>query len=235
MYRLNYTTNLLPRVLSRLFSQNLFSDFGNGISHQHTSLWCPDSIMAPTDDGDFFNMLSFRQPNRFIGIAPGSSPPKQSFGDSTMGLYRHCDRRSLKTGIDTFTTLKLREQSKHSSLGKDVFFYDGTRQVHCGERKQQTDWGEVSGITENSSWGFESSFDASEPWTARTHAWENMGDRTGLSEYYCRPPAREDKKSLHGIAIPVKFACRNHIDEAPLEIHEMDLIEVRVCDSEQTM
>lgn len=71
--------------------------------------------------------------------------------------------------------LTSRETKEQLSPSKDVFFYDGTQQVHCGGRKELSEWGEASSITENSSWGSESSFDETEPWVARTYAWEDLG------------------------------------------------------------
>lgn len=91
---------------------------------------------------------------------------------------------------------------------------------------QQQDWGEASSITENSSWDSDSSLDITEPWIARTYAWEDLGDRMGLPGGYYRLPVREEKRSLHDLVIPDEFADRDHIEETPLEIHEVDLIEV---------
>lgn len=108
-----------------------------------------------------------------------------------------------------------------------MFFYDGTQQVHCDGRKELSDWGEASSITENSSWDSESSFDATEPWIARTYVWEDLGDRVGLPDSYCRPPVLDEKRSLSDIVIPTDFSCRNHVGGNPLEVHEADVIEVR--------
>ncbi|GMF15769.1 unnamed protein product [Phytophthora fragariaefolia] len=123
----------------------------------------------------------------------------------------------------------LNSQDKNLGLppSKEVFFYDGTQQVRCGGRNELLDWGEASSITENSSLDSESSFDATESWIARTYAWEDMGDRIGLSDSYCRPPVRDEKRSLSDLVIPAGFACKHFTGEIPLEVHEADLIEVR--------
>ncbi|KAG7386295.1 hypothetical protein PHYPSEUDO_000423 [Phytophthora pseudosyringae] len=103
-----------------------------------------------------------------------------------------------------------------------VFFYDGTQVVHYGEQMQPADWGEASSITENSSWGSECSLDITEPWIARTYAWEDLGDRMGLPESYAKPPVREEKRSLRDLVIPNALACNG---DTALEIYEEDLIE----------
>jgi len=123
-------------------------------------------------------------------------------------------------------TRKPGEHAQRLSPTKEVFFYDGTQAVHCGKQTQQLDWGAASSTTENSSWDSESSLDSTESWIARTHAWEDLGDRVGLPQGYCRPPARGEKRPLRDLVIPDEFACCNCKEETPLEVYEADLIEV---------
>ncbi|KAE9040334.1 hypothetical protein PR003_g5018 [Phytophthora rubi] len=220
----------IPMEESKLFSHNLFSGFGNGISRQHTSLWCPDANSGRTENEGFFSMMPLQQPNRFIGIFPGSPPYQNGFGDRSTQARddpekRHHDKLTLKTDTASLMAPTSRENKHQLSPSKDVFFYDGTQQVHCDGRKELSDWGEASTITENSSWDSESCFDATEPWIARTYAWEDLGDRVGLPDSYCRPPVLDEKRSLSDIVIPTDFSCRNHVGESPLEVHEADVIE----------
>ncbi|RMX65857.1 hypothetical protein DD238_002786 [Peronospora effusa] len=107
---------------------------------------------------------------------------------------------------------------------KEVCSDDSTQEVHCGVM-EQPDWREASSMTENSSWHSDSSGDTTEPWVARIYAWEDLGDRVGLPEDYCRPPIGEVKQSLHDLVIPNEFAGKSHRKEMLLEIHEVDLIE----------
>ncbi|KAJ8525466.1 hypothetical protein ON010_g15648 [Phytophthora cinnamomi] len=220
----------IPMEETNLFSQSLFRGFGNGIARQHTSLWCPDASSGPTEDEGFFSMTPFQQPNRFIGIFPGSSPDHNDYGDSSTQanetLKRHHDKLTLKNGNPARMALTSRENKQHLSSSKDVFFYDGTQHVRIGGRKD-SDWVEAISMTENSSWDSESSYDATEPWIAQAYAWEDLGDRLGLSDSYCRPPVLKEKRSLGDLVIPNDLSCRNHMAETPLEIHEADIIEVR--------
>ncbi|CAH0486537.1 unnamed protein product [Peronospora farinosa] len=107
---------------------------------------------------------------------------------------------------------------------KEVCSDDSTQEVHCGVM-EQPDWREASSMTENSSWYSDSSGDTTKPWVARIYAWEDLGDRMGLPEDYCRPPIGEVKQSLHDLVIPNEFAGKSHTKEILLEIHEVDLIE----------
>ncbi|KAG6606509.1 Gamma-tubulin complex component 6 [Phytophthora cinnamomi] len=218
----------IPMEETNLFSQSLFRGFGNGIARQHTSLWCPDASSGPTEDEGFFSMTPFQQPNRFIGIFPGSSPDHNDYGDSSTQanetLKRHHDKLTLKNGNPARMALTSRENKQHLSSSKDVFFYDGTQHVRIGGRKD-SDWVEAISMTENSSWDSESSYDATEPWIAQAYAWEDLGDRLGLSDSYCRPPVLKEKRSLGDLVIPNDLSCRIHMAETPLEIHEADIIE----------
>eukprot|EP00644_Phytophthora_capsici_P002066 jgi/Phyca11/576138/estExt2_Genewise1.C_PHYCAscaffold_840081 len=124
---------------------------------------------------------------------------------------------------NTSNALKMEKQPKSLPPWKEeVFFYNGTQEVNCGGQTQPAKWGEVSSITENSSWRSDMSLDGTEPWIARTYAWEDLGDRIGLHERYAKPSVREEKRSIKDLVIPDVFACDGCM---PLEIHEEDLIE----------
>ncbi|KAH7481736.1 hypothetical protein KRP22_015044 [Phytophthora ramorum] len=213
----------VPLEESRLFSPDLFNAFGNGIPCQHSSLWCPAAGVAAAGDGGFLNMVPFKQPNRFIDL-PGGSPHRKSF-DRSLETNGTSKQQRSRTDAMAFKETKPQVRGSGLSPSKDVFFYDATREVHCGGSRQSRDWGEASSITENSSWGSASSLDATEPWIAQTYAWEELGNRTGLPAGYCRPAARGDKRSLRDLVVPTDFACRNHAGDTPLEIHEEDFIE----------
>ncbi|CAI5712428.1 unnamed protein product [Peronospora destructor] len=184
-------------TVCRFFSQNLFNGFGNGISSQHVSLWCPDARIS--DDKELLNIVSNKRCNRFFNL-PGTPPAQMNIGHGLMPSNvtpnRECFRHALPS----------------------------LRKVHCGV-VQQADWGEASSMTENSSWYSDSSRDTTEPWVARTYAWEDLGDRMGLPEDYCRPPIGEVKRPLHDLVIPSEFGGKSHTEEMLLEIHEVDLIE----------
>ena len=104
-----------------------------------------------------------------------------------------------------------------------VFFFDSTQEVHCGGLVQPTDWGSA---TETSSSYSDSSLGTAEPWIARTYAWEDLGDRTGLSEGYCRPSSCNGTWSLRDLEIPNEFAGKCYAGEKMLEIHEVDFVKV---------
>ncbi|KAL3657290.1 hypothetical protein V7S43_017798 [Phytophthora oleae] len=205
-----------------LFSQDLFSVFGNGISSKRTSLWCLDTTVS--GDSGLFDMMPFQKPNRFFGL-PGNSPTRR---DEDEGVVQPDTPKRQRHGqnsmahVKTFTALKMGKQTKSLSPRKEVFFYDGTQEVNCGGQTQPANWGEASSITENSSWRSDISFNGTEPWIARTYAWEDLGDRIGLPERYAKPSVREEKRSLRDLVIPDVFACGGNM---PLEIHEKDLIE----------
>ena len=121
--------------------------------------------------------------------------------------------------------MKLAKHAKRLPPWSEVFAYDSARDVQC-EAVQQTDWDKASSLTEYSSGYSDSSYDTTEPWIARTYAWEDLGDRMGLPPDYCRPPIDKIKRSLHDLVIPNDFAVKWHTEETLLEIHEVDLIEV---------
>ncbi|KAG2762710.1 hypothetical protein PC129_g4149 [Phytophthora cactorum] len=202
-----------------LFSQDLFSDFGNGISSRRTSLWCSDNTV-PQYTG-LLAMMPFKQPNRFFGLPGNQNDVDQVLTQiDTPKRQRH--GQASTDAIKTLKTEKPGKQPKRLSPRKEVFFYDGTQEVHCKGQTLQADWGDASSITENSSWGSECSLDSIEPWIAGTYAWEDLGDRVGLPESYAKPLVRERKRSVRDLAIPADFALNGEI---PLEIYEEDLIE----------
>ncbi|CAI5716559.1 unnamed protein product [Hyaloperonospora brassicae] len=189
-----------------LFSQSLFDDFGNGISSQHASLWCTDS--GDLEDKGFSDMMPSQQPARFFGL-PGTPPAQITFD---------CDLMQSRASAC------MKSEGRKDSLPpkNGVFFYDSTQEIHCGKTEKQADWGSA---TETSSWDSDSSLDTTEPWVARTYAWEDLGDRVGLPASYLRPPARNVTWSLRDLVIPNNFAGKNDAGETLLEIHEVDMIE----------
>ncbi|ETN01712.1 hypothetical protein PPTG_17133 [Phytophthora nicotianae INRA-310] len=201
-----------------LFSQDLFSNFGNGISSRHTSLWCPNGAV-PEDKGQL-SMMPFKQPNQFFGLPSNQDDDRASIPLDTPKRQRHG-----QGSTDTCKTLKTvmpGKQAKCLSPRKDVFFYDGTQEVHFKGQTLQADWGDASSITEKSSWGSECSLDSIERWLAHTYAWEDLGDRMELPEGYAKPSVRERNRSIRDVAIPDDFALNGDI---PLEVREEDIIE----------
>ncbi|UIZ26641.1 hypothetical protein KXD40_002377 [Peronospora effusa] len=188
-------------TVCRFFSQNLFNGFGNGISSQHVSLWCPDASIS--DDKELFNIMSNKRTMHRSGNITSN---------------RECCSHATPC-------MKSTRHVKRLPPWKEVCSDDSTQEVHCGVT-EQPDWREASSMTENSSWYSDSSGDTTKPWVARIYAWEDLGDRVGLPEDYCRPPIGEVKQSLHDLVIPNEFAGKSHTKEILLEIHEVDLIEV---------
>ncbi|KAK1936556.1 Gamma-tubulin complex component 6 [Phytophthora citrophthora] len=184
----------LVATLHRLFSQDLFSIFGNGIPSKHTSLWCSNTTIS--EESGNLDMMPFQK--------------RQRHEQNSMADVKSSN--VLKMGKQTKSLLPWKEE---------VFFYDGTQELNCKGQTQPANWGEVSSITENSSWGSDMSLDGTEPWIARTYAWEDLGDRIGLHEQHAKPPVREEKRSLKDLVIPDIVACDGCV---PLEIHEEDLI-----------
>ncbi|OWZ07798.1 hypothetical protein PHMEG_00019771, partial [Phytophthora megakarya] len=213
-----------------LFSQDLFGVFGNGISTQHTSLWCPENNIS--EDREVISMIPFKKPNQFFGL-PGNPVTETDFdlgfmvSNNTPKHQRHGQLLIPNANTKTLKTMEYGKQTAHLSLRKEVFFYDGTQEVNFEEQiyEQEANWGEMSSITENSSWGSKSSVDDSELWITQTYAWENLGNREGLPDSYTKPIVRGQKRSLRDLVIPDMFTCRNYVGDAPLEIHEKDFIE----------
>ncbi|CAI5727067.1 unnamed protein product [Peronospora effusa] len=71
-------------TVCRFFSQNLFNGFGNGISSQHVSLWCPDASIS--DDKELFNIMSNKRCNQFFSL-PGTPPAQMDIGHDLMPSY----------------------------------------------------------------------------------------------------------------------------------------------------
>ncbi|KAG1692876.1 hypothetical protein DVH05_024164 [Phytophthora capsici] len=204
-----------------LFSQDLFSILGNGIPSKRASLWCSDTTVSTvSEDCGFLDVMPFQKPNRFFAL-PGNSPTRRDEQPDTPKRQRHGQNSIAHT--NTSNALKMEKQPKSLPPWKEeVFFYNGTQEVNCGGQTQPAKWGEVSSITENSSWRSDMSLDGTEPWIARSYAWEDLGDRIGLHERYAKPSVREEKRSIKDLVIPDVFACDGCM---PLEIHEEDLIE----------
>ncbi|KAF1330452.1 Gamma-tubulin complex component 6, partial [Globisporangium splendens] len=196
-----------------VLAKHKFGLFDGNLSDHQSSLWVPDAF--PTELGaGFLGNMSFG-PNSFMMLAvdEANAPLPDIFArfPSDPNSFKHQPFRDKKGDIQ--------KQPHRTDHAAEVFFFDGTKEVHCSTNARGVDWqDDTSSQTASSSDGsmILEHYECYSP--SKSCAWEDIGDVDYAAKYSAI--LREEMVSR---ILSVDPAV--NIDRDTLEVCEIDVIE----------
>ncbi|KAF1329893.1 Gamma-tubulin complex component 6, partial [Globisporangium splendens] len=210
-----FNAESIPLHEEKVLAQHKFGLFDGNLSDRQSSLWVPDAF--PTELGaGFLGNMSFG-PNSFMTLAvdEANAPSPDIFArfPPDPNSLKHQPFRDKRGGIQ--------KQPHRADHVAEVFFFDGTKEVHCSTNARGMDWqDDTSSQTASSSDGsmILEHYECCSP--SKPCAWEDIGDVDYAAKYSAIP--REEMVSR---ILSVDPAV--NIGRGTLEVCEIDVIEVR--------